>query len=282
MILPMGDPRTPREAPAVPLVDTHAHLSDQRFASDLYAVLERAAASGVGTCVVVGYDLASSRGAVRLAQEIDSIWAAVGIHPHHASSVDDAALEALRTLAQHPRAVALGECGLDFYRDLSPRDAQRRAFEAQLDIAAELDLPVVVHSREAMEETLSTLAARPLPPRGVLHCFDSTAHDARRAVALGLYVSCAGPITYRRDRTLADAIASVPDDRLVLETDCPYLSPAGHRGQRNEPAHVRLVAEAVAAVRGQSFARIAAQTSLNAATLFRTPSLAQRVAAQVA
>src|SRR5688572_6853783 len=128
MIPQMGEPPAPRDATAVPqtavpLVDTHAHLTDQKFAGDLCAVLERAAASGVGTCVVVGYDLASSRGAVRLAQEIGSIWAAVGIHPHHASSVDDAALEALRSLARHPRVVALGECGLDFYRDLSPRDA---------------------------------------------------------------------------------------------------------------------------------------------------------------
>jgi TatD DNase family protein len=282
MIPSMVAPRAPRAAPAVPLVDTHAHLSDQRFAGDLRAVLDRAAASGVGACVVVGYDLASSRSAVRLAHEIDSIWAAVGIHPHRASSVDDAALDALRSLARQPRVVALGECGLDFYRDLSPRDAQRRAFAAQLDLAAELDLPIIVHSREAMEETLSTLAARPLPAQGVLHCFDGTAGNARRAVELGLYISCAGPITYRRDRTLAEAIASVPDHHLVLETDCPYLSPAGHRGQRNEPAHVRLIAESVAAVRGQPFAHIAAQTSLNAATLFRTPNLAPRAAERAA
>jgi TatD DNase family protein len=283
MIPAMVAPRAaPREAPPVPLVDTHAHLSDQRFASDLHQVIGRATARGVGAFVVVGYDLASSHGAVRLADAFDSIWAAVGIHPHRASAVDDAALARLRSLAGHPKVIGLGECGLDFYRDLSPRPAQRRAFAAQLRLAAELNLPVIVHSREAMDETISTLATQPLPLGGVLHCFDGTARDAQRAVDLGMHISCAGPITYRRDRTLANAIASVPDDRLVLETDCPYLSPAGHRGERNEPAHVRLIAEEVAAVRGSTLARIAAQTSQNAATLFRTPDLARRVAEQVA
>jgi TatD DNase family protein len=274
----MAAPRVaPRAAPAAPLVDTHAHLSDRRFARDLPDVLARAAASGVGACVVVGYDLDSSRAAVHLAHQHEGLWAAVGIHPHHANSVDGRSLAALRELAALPKVVALGECGLDFYRNLSPPDAQRRAFWAQLDLAAELDLPVVVHSRNAMAETLATLEGRTPPVHGVLHCFDGDRAAAARAAALGLYLSCAGPLTYRRDPTLAEALAAAPLGRLVLETDCPYLSPAGHRGERNEPAHVRLVAEALARLRREPLAAVARRTTENAAALFRTPALARAV-----
>lgn len=274
-------PVAPSEAPLVPLVDTHAHLNDRRFSHDLRDVLARAAIAGVGAMVVVGYDLDSSREAVRLASSYEQLWAAVGIHPHDARHATDDALAELRRLAAAPKVVALGECGLDFYRDLSPRDQQRRAFVAQLRLAAELRLPVVVHSREAMAETLDIMAregataAPSAGPTGVMHCFDGTAHDAERAVELGLAISCAGPLTYRKDDTLARAIAAVPVDRVVVETDCPYLGPAGHRGERNEPAHVRIVAEAAARVRGESPAVLAAQTTANAAALFRTRALAE-------
>ena len=264
----------PREAPPVPLVDTHAHLNDRRFAQDVPAVVGRALDAGVVAIVVIGYNLASSERAVALAQRHDCVWAAVGIHPHHATVVDSAALRRLEALASDPRVVAIGECGLDYYRDLSPRPAQVDAFITHLGLADRLGLPAIVHSRDAMPETLRTLAEHLGRAGGVMHCFDGTAADAARAIALGMFISCAGPLTYRKDPTLAQAIAAVPDDRLVIETDCPWLSPAGHRGERNEPALVRLVAEAAARVRGERLADLAAQTARNAAALFRTPALA--------
>lgn len=271
-----AQPVAPGELPGAPLIDTHAHLTDRRFVDDLEAVLARAAANGIGAMVVVGYDLDSSRAAVRLAQHDEHLWAAVGIHPHHALEVSSEALAALEALARLPRVVAIGECGLDFYRDLVPRPAQQEAFDAQLALAARVSLPVVIHSRQAMQQTLATLTGCTLRAAGVMHCFDGTTADARRVVELGLYLSCAGPLTYRRDPMLAQAVAAMPLERLVLETDCPYLSPQGYRGQRNEPAHLRVIADALAGIRGQPMDVVARQTSHNAAALFRTPELAVR------
>ncbi|HEU5317951.1 MAG TPA: TatD family hydrolase [Chloroflexota bacterium] len=251
-----------------PLVDTHAHLTDRKFAADLDAVFDRARGAGVVAFVVVGYDLASSEESVELAGRRDDVWAAVGIHPHNARLADRHALRRVADLSRAPRVVAIGECGLDYYRNLSPRHVQRQAFEAQLGLASECGLPVIVHSREAMPETLEILARCAPPKGGVMHCFDGTADDATRAVQLGLYVSVSGPITFRKDNTLAGAVAAVPADRVLVETDCPYLSPDGHRGERNEPAHVRLVAEAVARARSVRFEETACQTSANAQRLF--------------
>jgi TatD DNase family protein len=263
-------------APSAPLVDTHAHLTDRRFAADLDSVFGRARTAGVRAFVVVGYDLDSSRAAVSLAGQHDDVWAAVGIHPHNAKSAGRAALRDLEALSHAPRVVAIGECGLDFYRNLSPRHVQRQVFETQLRLASDRALPVVVHSREAMPETLETLTANRPGKGGVMHCFDGDTDAAERTVSLGLHVSCAGPITYRRDPTLADAVRGVPEHRLVVETDCPYLSPDGHRGERNEPAYVRLIAEAVARVRAVGFDQMARQTTLNAQRLFGLPSLIER------
>jgi TatD DNase family protein len=259
-------------AVSAPLVDTHTHLTDRKYEADLDAVFDRARDAGVIAFVVVGYDLPSSEASVALAGRRDDVWAAVGIHPHNARQSNRALMRQVEQLSREPRVVAIGECGLDFYRNLSPRHVQRLAFEAQLGMATERDLPVIVHSRDALPETFAILAACGEPRRGVMHCFDGGAGDAARTVALGLHVSCAGPITYRRDRTLADAIATVPDDRLVVETDCPYLGPEGHRGERNEPAHVRLVAEAVAHARGVRFEEMAHRTSANALRLFSLPA----------
>ena len=273
----VAPPVAPREAPHLLLVDTHAHLNDRRFAGDLDAVVERARTAGIGGMVVVGWDVPSSRRAVELAHRYPNVWAAAGIHPHHAKDASDAALEEIERIAHDERVVAIGECGLDFYRDLSPRDAQGAAFAAQLRLARRLELPVVVHTRDSMAQALRALHAHPLPAGGVMHCFDGTTQDARAAVDLGMHVSAAGPLTYRKNSTLAEAIAAVPAERVVVETDCPWLSPAGHRGERNEPAHVVAVAEAVARARGASLADVARQTSENAARLFRVPALAERV-----
>ena len=254
------------------LVDSHAHLDDEAFTADRAEVLARAGAAGVRLIVSVGADLPSSRANVALAARHQGVWAAVGVHPHEAAGLDAAALAELRALASRPRVVAIGEIGLDFYRDRSPRPAQREAFQAQLRLAAELALPAIVHDREAHDEVLATLrewvGATGPRARGVLHCFSGEEALAAAAIALGFYVSLAGPVTYANARRLQALAASLPLERLLVETDCPYLPPAPHRGQRNEPALVALVAEKVATLRGLPLAEVAAATTANAQRLF--------------
>lgn len=258
------------------LIDSHAHLDFNKFDADRDAVIERARAAGVAAIVNVGTDLASSRAAVRLASEYDGIYAAVGMHPHDAKKLDGAALAELRDLAQQPKVVAVGEIGLDFYRDLSPRDVQRRAFQAQLAWAAKLGKPVVIHDRDAHDEVLEMLedwAARldrsQLAGRlGVLHTFSGDLAMARSAIALGFYLSISGPVTYHNARQLPEIVRALPLERLLVETDCPFLAPHPYRGKRNEPAYVRLVAERVAELRGISLDELAKATTANAQQLF--------------
>lgn len=258
------------------LVDSHAHLDFAQFDADRAAVLERARQAGVGAIIDVGADLASSRRAVVLAEAEPIVYASVGVHPHDAKRLDGAVLAELRALASHPKVVAAGEIGLDFYRDLSPRDVQRRAFRAQLAWAAQKALPVIVHDREAHDEVMSILedwaaglAGSPLAGRaGILHSFSGDLDMGRRAVALGFYLSISGPVTYQNARRLPEIVAALPLDRLLIETDCPYLPPHPYRGQRNEPAHVKLVAERIAAIRGVAVDQVAAATTANARRLF--------------
>jgi TatD DNase family protein len=221
--------------------------------------------------VTVGADLHTSDAAVALAQSGTSVWASVGVHPHDARTVDAAALAELANLAQQRRVVAIGEIGLDFYRDLSPRDQQREAFRAQLDLAKRLGLPVVVHDRDAHAEVLATLrewATDYAGARGVLHCFSGDEAMARAAIDLGFYISLAGPVTFAKAPRLHALAAVLPLERILLETDCPYLTPEPLRGRRNEPANVRLIAERVAALRGVELATVARATSANAERLF--------------
>jgi TatD DNase family protein len=212
---------------------------------------------------------------VQLAAEHDMVFAAVGMHPHDAAKLDGAALAELRDLAGQPKVVAVGEIGLDFYRDLSPRDAQRRAFRAQLAWAARLGKPVVVHDRDAHDEVIGELErwASGTPPSlagrlGVLHTFAGDLAMARRAVELGFYLSVSGPVTYQNAHRLPEIVRQVPLERLLVETDCPFLPPHPHRGQRNEPAHVRLVAQRLAELRGISLEELAQATTANARRLF--------------
>ena len=255
-------------ANVVPMIDTHVHVTDSRFELDLEETLDRAREAGVAAFIVVGYDVASSIASVALSERYIDVWASVGLHPHNARDASQQVLLEIERLSHAPRVVAIGECGLDYFRDLSPRDTQRFAFEAQLDLAAARSLPVVIHSRDAMADTLELLRARTPARSGVMHCFDGTADDALRTCDLGLYVSFAGPITYRKDGTLRGAATAVPDERVLVETDCPYLAPNGHRGQRNEPAYVRETVEAVAQARGVRFEEMARQTTRNAQRLF--------------
>jgi len=248
------------------LTDTHAHLDFPQFDGDREEVIERALAAGVRRIINVGADLASSRRAVALAEAHPPIYAAVGVHPHDAKTLTDEALAELLGLARHPKVVAIGEIGLDFYRDLSPREAQRQAFERQLALARELGLPVIVHDRNAHAEVMDVLRRRGL--RGVLHCFSGDPEMARQAIEMGFYISVAGPATFKNAKRLPEIVRQLPLERLLIETDCPYLAPHPHRGRRNEPAYVRLVAEAVADIKGLPLEEVARVTTANARALF--------------
>jgi len=259
---------------SAPLVDTHCHLCLPAFADDLAEVLARAAAVGVDRILVPGIDLATSRGAVELAEANATLFAAVGVHPHGAADWSTALYQELRSLARSPRVVAIGEIGLDYYRDRSPRPRQLEAFEGQLELARELGLPVVVHNREATEDVLERLttwsAGEPGGRRtGVLHAFSADEPAASRALQAGFYIGVAGPITYPSAPALRQLAAGLPLDRLLPETDAPYLPPVPHRGQRNEPAHVALVSDTLAGARGLEPDRLRRACWANAAALFQ-------------
>lgn len=251
------------------LVDTHCHLDYAQFDADRGAVLERAAAAGVGRILVPGTDLESSRRAVALAEAHPMVRAAVGIHPTSAGDFTPADLAELRALAQHPKVDAVGEIGLDLYWKTVPIEKQTEAFGAQLVLAAELGRPVIVHDRDAHAEVMLQLEdAGPLPGV-VLHAFSGDGGMAAEAVARGYYLGVDGPLTYKSGAALRALVAQLPADHLVVETDAPYLTPQARRGQRNEPAYVRWVAEALAQARGMSYDAIVAGTTANAARLFR-------------
>ncbi len=249
------------------LVDSHAHLTDPKLAPEAEAVVRRAREAGVEWLVTIASDLADSEEAIATAERIDRVYATVGVHPHAASTVDATTFPRLRQLAGHPKVVAIGETGLDFHYENSPRDEQRAAFRAHLQLAAELDLPVVVHSRDADDDTIDVLREVGWR-RGVLHCFSSGAALLETALELDWYVSFAGMITFNswRDDAL---LRRVPAERLLIETDSPYLAPVPHRGRRNEPAYVALVAERAAQIRGEEAAEVARITGENARRFYR-------------
>jgi TatD DNase family protein len=256
-------------SPAPPeLFDTHAHLHFPDFADDLDAVMARAREAGVRRMVTIGTDAETSRAAIAIAEREPSVWATVGLHPHDAAAGDEALFEDLGRLARSPRVVALGEMGLDFFRNLSPRPVQEAAFRRQLDLARTLRRPVVLHCRDAHAQTLAILAEeRVSEVGGIMHCFSGDVEIARRCLDLGLLISLAGPVTYPNARALPAVARFVPADRLVLETDCPFLPPQPYRGQRNEPAHVAITAARVAELRGEPLPELAARTTDNAVRL---------------
>ena len=255
----------------MPLFDTHAHLHFPEFAGDLDAVLERARAAGIVGMVTIGTDRETNPAAVALAERLPDVYATVGIHPHDAAQATEADFEALESLARSSaKVVAIGEMGLDFFRDLSPRDIQERVFRRQLGLARRLGRPVVVHCRDAHAEALAVLAEEKVGEMGgVMHCFSADVEVAKRCLDLGLLISIAGPVTYKNARSLPDVARFVPEDRLVVETDCPFLPPHPHRGKRNEPAYVALTAARVAELRGAALDALGTTTTRNAARLFR-------------
>jgi TatD DNase family protein len=252
------------------LVDTHCHLNHPDFAGDLPKVLLRAEEAGVCRVICVGYDPDSSALAVHLAREIRMISAAVGVHPHDADTFSSEVEDQIRRLAsEKEHVVAIGETGLDYYRNLSPKKAQQDAFRRHIGLARELELPLIVHSRDAQSDVLAILGDCGLPPRGVvMHCMPSDGEFARKALELGCYLGIAGPITFQNAAGLREIVSGLPLDSLIIETDAPYLTPHPHRGQRNEPSYVRLVAEKLAEVHGVSFGEAASITTANARKLF--------------
>jgi len=254
------------------MIDTHSHLQFDAFDADRAEVLGRMRAAGVGAAVVVGCDLESSRAAIALAEEHDEIYATVGVHPNDCGGWSEATRDSLRALAAHERVVAIGESGLDYYRDRVDRETQHRAFHGQAELAMELELPLVVHDRDAHDDVVAILeshAAHGL--RAVMHCFSGDATLALRATAAGLIVSFAGPVSYRKNTELREAAAMVPADQYVIETDCPFLAPQARRGKRNEPAYVAYVADTIAEARGIPVTQVHEQSTRNACRLFGIP-----------
>jgi len=263
----------------VALFDSHAHLEHGRFDVDRSDVIARAVGAGVSGILTCGSDLVSSGQSVMLAQQYAGIYAAVGVHGHEASSavaldesgtrMVDEAVARLKELAALEDVVAIGEIGLDYHYDFSPREVQRPVFAQQLALALELDLPVVIHNREADVDTRRLIQEAGPGLRGVMHCFMADAEMAQWALGRGLYLGVAGPITFKSVKHLPEIMANAPADRLLVETDCPYLAPHPRRGKRNEPAYVMHVAQRLADIRGVSLESLSEQTTANACVLLR-------------
>ena len=251
------------------LIDTHMHLHMPQFDADRAAALDRAAAAGVARMVEIGYDLGSSRAAIALAERDERIFAVVGIQPHYAAEAGDEWLAEVRRLAAHPKVVAIGEIGLDYYHDRAPHAAQERLFRAQLALARELGKPVVIHSRDAQADTVRILsdAARGQP--GIMHSFSGDWVYAEACLAVGFMLSFSGPVTFAKAAELHEVARRAPLDRILTETDSPYLAPHPLRGKRNEPANVRLVAERLAELRGMRLEELARAVQRNAGAIFK-------------
>ncbi len=250
------------------LVDSHAHLDDPAFEGDLEAVLGRAREAGVGRIVTIGTGVESSRRARGIAERHPDVWFSPGIHPHEADSPGP--FEELRGLAAHPRAVALGETGLDYVKNYASVPNQKALFERHLELALETGKPVSIHCREAHADAVAILRAH-APLRGVIHCFSGDGADAEAYLGLNFYLSIAGPVTYPNAQRLRDVVREIPLESLLVETDCPLLAPQKHRGQRNEPAYVRYTAAEIARARGIDPEEVAEATSRNARRLFGLP-----------
>lgn len=252
-------------------IDTHAHLNDERFETDLPAVLANAQAAGLTAIITIGIDVATSRANIALAEQYAMLRAAVGIQPNHVAEANDGDWEQIVTLAEHPTCVAIGETGLDRYWDRTPFPLQEEYFARHLALARHLKKPVIIHCRQAEADVVRMLQAdydAHGPVAGVLHSFTGDSATAHRGIALGLYVSFAGMVTYKNAADLRGTAATIPLERLLIETDSPYLAPTPHRGKRNEPAFVVHTADCLATVFGQSTAEIATATTRNARRLF--------------
>lgn len=252
------------------LFDTHVHLNAWQFKEDLNEVIERAVEAGVTRMTVVGFDEETIPTAIEIAETYDFIYAAVGWHPVDAIDFKDHHLDYLREYAQHEKVVALGEMGLDYHWDKSPKDVQEKVFRAQIQLAKEVNLPIIIHNREATDDVIRILQEEKAEEvGGIMHCYSGTVEQMQSCLEMNFYISLAGPVTFKNAKLPKEAAKEVPLDRLLVETDAPYLAPHPFRGKRNEPAYVTKVAEAIAELRNMDYETICEITTKNALAIYR-------------
>lgn len=251
------------------LIDTHAHLNAIQYQEDLEEVIERAQSEGVEIIVVVGFDRETITRAIELADTYEFIYATVGWHPVDAIDMTDEDLKWIEELCSHPKVVALGEMGLDYYWDKSPKDIQKEVFRKQIALAKKVKLPIIIHNREATADIIEILEEEKASEvGGIMHCFTGSVEVAKQCMDMNFYISFGGPVTFKNAKKPKEVAAEIPLDRLLIETDCPYLTPHPFRGKRNEPSYVKYVAEQIAELKGVSFEEIAQKTSDNAKRFF--------------
>lgn len=251
------------------LFDTHAHLNAEQFQEDLPEVIQRAKEEGVETIVVVGFDRPTITKAMELADQYDFIYASVGWHPVDAIDMTDDDLAWIEELSSHPKVVALGEMGLDYYWDKSPKDVQKEVFRRQIQLAKKVKLPIIIHNREATADIVTILKEEGASEvGGIMHCYSGSVEVAKECLEMNFYISLGGPVTFKNARKPKEVAEAVPLNKLLIETDCPYLAPHPYRGKRNEPSYVKLVAEQIAELKGISYEEVAKQTTANAKKLF--------------
>ncbi len=249
--------------------DSHAHYYDEQYNPDREEVLKKAYDSGVKHILSASSDVPSAIENISLARQFDFVYAAVGVHPHDAGDFNENILSAIADFASQPKVVAIGEIGLDYFYDNAPREAQKIAFARQISLALDLKLPIIVHDRDAHEDTLAILKNENAKTTGgVLHCFTGSVEMAREVLKNNFYISIAGPVTFKNARKLIDVVKYIPDDRLMIETDCPYLTPEPFRGKRNDSSYIRYTADKIAEIKGRSVEEIARITTENARRLF--------------
>ena len=254
----------------ITLFDSHAHLDSRKFNDDRSEVIKRAKDAGVKYILNAGSDIKSSQRTLQLAKEEEMVYAALGVHPHEAKYFDNKTYETFKSLAGEEKVVAIGEIGFDFYYNHSNREAQTEAFKRQIELAREVSLPVIIHNRDAHRDTMDMLREMKAEEAGgVLHCFSGSVEIAEEALKMGFYISLAGPVTFKNSRKSREVAEIVPEDKLMIETDCPYLSPEPKRGRRNEPAYVAFVAQKIADIRGETPEKVAEYTTNNAKRLFK-------------
>ncbi|KEP28530.1 MULTISPECIES: TatD family hydrolase [Bacillus] len=252
------------------LFDTHAHLNAEQYNEDLEQVIERAKSEKVEKIVVVGFDRPTITRAMELIEEYDFIYAAIGWHPVDAIDMTDEDLAWIKDLSQHEKVVAIGEMGLDYYWDKSPKDVQKEVFRRQIALAKEVNLPIVIHNRDATEDVVTILKEEGAAEvGGIMHCFTGSLETAKACMEMNFYISFGGPVTFKNAKKPKEVVKEIPSDKLLIETDCPYLTPVPFRGKRNEPSYVKYIAEQIAELREISFEELAELTTKNAKKVFR-------------
>ena len=250
------------------LFDTHAHLNDERFDGDRDALIASFKDNGISYVCEIGFDIESSLKAKALSDKYDFIYAAAGVHPHDSKDMKDTDFDILENLMSYPKVVALGEIGLDYYYDNSDRSIQRKRFAEQLDLAKKIQCPVIIHTRDAMADTIDILKSHG-SGEGIIHCYSGSCESAKILLDMGYYISFAGPVTFKNANSILDVIAYVPKDRMLIETDSPYLAPVPYRGKRNCPVYVAEVAKKIAQIKGMDYQEVAHITMQNAKQVYK-------------